>query len=506
MKIMTSLDFSSLVFFGDSLTDNGNLFALNGQPGAPYVNGRFSNGPTYAEILPGLLGIPALNFAFGGAEAADNGSPGEIPLINLTAQVNTFLASLPPTGAPDGTAAVLNIGNNDYLRFAPASPAEVPAFVGQVVGAIGAQAQRLLAAGVDKIILFTLPSVAVTPLGASLPPDQVAGAQAIIEAHNAGIGQLAAGLGQLGVNAEVVDIFRLAQELGADQETFGFKTTSIPVVAPGPGGALVPTGIDQILDADEIAFFDAIHPTAAAHQVQAIFAETSLNADRVLFGTGSGEVINGRDGSDLIFGGAGNDRLNGGRGDDVLFAGLGNDVVHGGEGNDIIAGGSGDDLLQGVGGDDLLAGNLGNDRLQGGNGNDVLIGGQGFDILQGGGDDDLIILDIEALIAGQAIPGAGRTLATGGTGTDTIRFAFDAGEFNAEIAGEILDAGLDLIDPGHNFAALTRVGVLGADFREIERIEISVGGEVVATLGAGPGPSGYAVTTLLAQADLWGLV
>ena len=75
-----------LFFIGDSLTDYGNLYGatrfLNGQnplvpvlpPSPPYFAGRYSNGPTYAESLPGLLGVPDANvvsFAFAGAESGD---------------------------------------------------------------------------------------------------------------------------------------------------------------------------------------------------------------------------------------------------------------------------------------------------------------------------------------------------------------------------------------------------------------------------------------------------
>jgi outer membrane lipase/esterase len=37
--------FSAVVVYGDSLSDNGNLYAATGQPGAPYYDGRRSNGP-----------------------------------------------------------------------------------------------------------------------------------------------------------------------------------------------------------------------------------------------------------------------------------------------------------------------------------------------------------------------------------------------------------------------------------------------------------------------------
>ncbi len=47
--------YSSAVIFGDSLSDNGNLYALtsgrSGQPQPPYFEGRTSNGPVWADHI-----------------------------------------------------------------------------------------------------------------------------------------------------------------------------------------------------------------------------------------------------------------------------------------------------------------------------------------------------------------------------------------------------------------------------------------------------------------------
>ena len=59
--------FTSLVVFGDSLSDIGNvsqatpIFPLVPKtPGPYYWNGRFSNGAVYAETLATGLGLPVL--------------------------------------------------------------------------------------------------------------------------------------------------------------------------------------------------------------------------------------------------------------------------------------------------------------------------------------------------------------------------------------------------------------------------------------------------------------
>ncbi|MGA7806692.1 SGNH/GDSL hydrolase family protein, partial [Bradyrhizobium sp.] len=59
--------FSSVIVYGDSLSDNGNLYSLIGYPPPPYYDGRFSNGPVAAEQLATNLGAPLYDFAVGGA-------------------------------------------------------------------------------------------------------------------------------------------------------------------------------------------------------------------------------------------------------------------------------------------------------------------------------------------------------------------------------------------------------------------------------------------------------
>jgi outer membrane lipase/esterase len=77
--------FSSLVVFGDSLSDVGNIdnatpFFFK-YPGQYYYQGRFSNGPVWVEPLAAGLGLPTIaastdggnDFAYGGAQTAGTG-------------------------------------------------------------------------------------------------------------------------------------------------------------------------------------------------------------------------------------------------------------------------------------------------------------------------------------------------------------------------------------------------------------------------------------------------
>ncbi|KAJ3323629.1 hypothetical protein HDU76_013602 [Blyttiomyces sp. JEL0837] len=67
--------FTNVVSFGDSFSDNGNVFKITGAPSAPYYQGRFSNGPVFCEQLATMLGATLTDYAYGGAVSSLNDVP-----------------------------------------------------------------------------------------------------------------------------------------------------------------------------------------------------------------------------------------------------------------------------------------------------------------------------------------------------------------------------------------------------------------------------------------------
>ena len=65
------LQFQNIVIFGDSLSDNGNVYALTNKtyPIPPYWNGRFSDGPTWVDRL-NVSNVT--NYAYGSATTDNN--------------------------------------------------------------------------------------------------------------------------------------------------------------------------------------------------------------------------------------------------------------------------------------------------------------------------------------------------------------------------------------------------------------------------------------------------
>jgi outer membrane lipase/esterase len=146
--------YSTVYVFGDSLSDRGRVPGLILQQNPsfpagllfpkspPYFDSRFSDGPTYAERLPGLIGVapnPGQNFAVGGAETnTDNLANSGLSFFGVTlpgimSEINGFTGS----GGRFQPSAVVVLfgGSNDYIspfsirpyhhqldRFPPRSP------------------------------------------------------------------------------------------------------------------------------------------------------------------------------------------------------------------------------------------------------------------------------------------------------------------------------------------------------------------------------------------------
>lgn len=512
----SSLNFNRLIFFGDSLTDAGNTFELSSQnllvPIPPENLGyaqRFSNGEVYADIVPRLLGIESVeNFALSAAAAlgertlgtvlAINGllglqSPdGDLTLldldININGQIDRFLSD---SGVTDNTAASLFIGGNDFSQFGLANPGatfeEAIAFATTVASETLTAAERLVDAGVETIILNTLPVGSFFPINALQPgfPDEV------IEIHNEALLKGSAALTEAGVNVLVVDFAAMAGEIAADPSAYGFLAPLSTFRFFGAGGnpTITETPDDIVLsfpenpaslpNLDQQAFFDLLHPTTATHGIFAAFYSESLTSDVQILGSDN-DNIKGSRADDLVLAGSGNDLVLLKDGDDVALGGLGNDKIFAGKGDDIVSLGSGNDVGFGGEGDDIIAGSIGNDIFLGGRGDDVLIDGLGSDIIFGEQGDDIFVYSESTLIGGTST--SDRDVFLGGNGYDTLYLA-------------LTDATRNSIESKDNIkAALTNIGISAISIENIQFIDSSA---ELSTLE---------INARIAEADLWGLI
>lgn len=292
----------SVISFGDSLSDNGNLFAVTGrfdppaEPASPpYFQGRFSNGPVFTEVLAGGadsmqragaaslaagFGLPAQidpnrsqNYAFGGARTDDlDFIPPGIP-----DQIDFFAARDGQFGA--GDIVTLYGGANDIFRAFvavqsnQASPAILAPTGVTAAGNMSASAARLSALGAPTLVVLNLPDLGSTPqfsgngLTAGLASQTT---NAFNAALAQGVAQVAAANPQ--TNTHFVDVQPLFAEIAADPARFGFQNTTQACLAV----ASCATGSTETQNG--FLFFDTVHPTARTHSLLAGLVTDHLTA------------------------------------------------------------------------------------------------------------------------------------------------------------------------------------------------------------------------------------
>ena len=158
-------NYAAVIVYGDSFSDNGNLFHAIGIPKPPYWNGRYSNGPVAIEDLAASLNVPLLDDAWGGATTGignfvDGGTTGTLGSENLPGMTTTFNAtrnSLPP-GLMRSALFVVWGGINDF-----ATNGLTTATADHAVADIVAIVTALQAMGAQKILVPGIPDLGLTP-------------------------------------------------------------------------------------------------------------------------------------------------------------------------------------------------------------------------------------------------------------------------------------------------------------------------------------------------------
>lgn len=267
---------STLIAFGDSLTDNGNIFELTFgtiPPSPPYFQGRFSNGPTWAELFPSIAGIansPNLNFAFGGAQS------GSANPIDLQFQLANFFGS--GGGAPSNALYSIWIGANDFNSALVSPNVNPAALIAGITNNIASAITQLNNAGAEQFLLFNLPDLGIIPLSAPLGPAAQASAGLLIDQYNTALVATAQALrGQLGIDIVIVDVETAFDQIIANPSAFGFSNVTTPCIISTGSPPATPTGACSTPAATAATlFFDLLHPTAPAHVLTAELAFASL--------------------------------------------------------------------------------------------------------------------------------------------------------------------------------------------------------------------------------------
>lgn len=291
-------DYNRTVAFGDSLSDNGNLTEnvpsfLNPASAPGYFKGRFSNGPTWVELLSnpaksagpdgsmsrfwnGFFFSPPfapgdgsnnVNVAIGGAET-DSGLVPSIPT-----QIETFLDAGGAFG-PDDLVSMQG-GANDLFNFLSGEPdaprKEIAAFATKIGENAAASVKAVMDTGATTILVSNLPDIGATPALGSTARTAQAGrfaTQAYNDALAKAIRDLAGG--SAAVNIVQMDWSSALDMILQRPAAFGFTDISTPCLA---GGKICAAP-------DNHVFWDFVHPTAPAHALLARYAGLLLSTEQ----------------------------------------------------------------------------------------------------------------------------------------------------------------------------------------------------------------------------------
>jgi len=241
--------YSAIFAFGDSLSDNGNLYRATGglaPASPPYYSGRFSNGPVAAEQLAAQLNAPLIDFAYGGATTgvgniADGGTQTKPGLFGLPGMLAELKGATIPSAAASSSLFLVWGGADDFESAG--SPAVAAANIDEIV-------ETLEADGATHILVPDLPDLGLTPefYGNPLATAYSSAFDAALQAT-------------LPPGATFFDTESVFASILANPGAYGFTDTTGSCYDATTGAVCSNPG--------QYLFFDDLHPTAAADAILA---------------------------------------------------------------------------------------------------------------------------------------------------------------------------------------------------------------------------------------------
>ncbi len=265
--------FSSIVAFGDSYADTGNIQNIMATipayaPTLAYINtvyptGRFSGGTNYVDTLSSIYGISPSNYALGGAKT---GTTNEfLGLPGFTNEWQNFLATSNVI-APNALVTV-NIGGNDARDYYTVGGlmADVSSAAATSAGNAIAGINALVGVGA-KTIVFTAGNVAGLPENPTNANKLTVGF-AFSQTYNNLMQQNLSKVAASGVRVEYVDLAMIESNIVANPSLYGLQFAT---ASPIPGNSAL---VNQYL-----FYFDGLHLTSAGFAIVADYIANRLNA------------------------------------------------------------------------------------------------------------------------------------------------------------------------------------------------------------------------------------
>lgn len=286
--------YSKLVVFGDGLSDGGffgRLTANRYPPSPPFFEGRWTNGPTWIEVLAAQSGWPLAaqdNHAQGGATTGHFninaplrdklGIAADVAIVGVLGQIERAAAT---PGAIDARALhVVWAGGHDigaYLDYGQPDLRAMPPAEN-----IRAGLKRLREAGARHVLLGTMPDMGATAAYAGTP--KAAEATRLTREYNEGLQRAAAEARAAGMQVTLLDGGAAFARAGKLAPMLGIKVFDkaylpddyIDFNQPLAPARPLPAGRDP----GEYYSFWAVAASAKVHQVIAQAALETLVAAR----------------------------------------------------------------------------------------------------------------------------------------------------------------------------------------------------------------------------------
>ncbi|MGX1801298.1 autotransporter domain-containing protein [Brevundimonas naejangsanensis] len=257
--------YSRLVVFGDSLSDNGNLYLATGgstPASPPYGAGRFSNGPVFTERLgfnaANFMGpvTGSINYAFGGARTDAEAMP-----LGMRVQLAQYQQRGGTFGAND-LVSVLG-GANNIFQGLPAAGASTNPTGAITPVALSAAADinfivnGIAQAGAGTVLVTNLPKLSITPQFRGTPAAPLA--DFAVTTFNGALltGLNATAAARPGTNIILMDLFKVGDVVAANPSAFGVSNVTQACF----------NGVTLCSNPDDYFYFDGVHPTAKGHEV-----------------------------------------------------------------------------------------------------------------------------------------------------------------------------------------------------------------------------------------------
>lgn len=303
-----AMSIDKLIVFGDSLSDNGNLYSLTSTAhkimplvpiipmDPPYFKGRFSNGYVWVDLLSQLLNVEMENYAYGGAWVESSWYSHQIIPYDLGTQVNFYLNKKDTN--QDKHLFVIWAGSNDYVggrsdaEFATTNTIEI----------LKKQIDWLIYYGAKQFLIFTIPDLSVVPEVVAKGPEFAASVHHLAELHNQKLISMVTEMQTLHPEINIImhdisdkfnDIvqhpenyhlvnshdacyrgdYSLMETMASIHEISAANTYQIDIVNnPSLKSAyntalLHAANVEPCQNPDDYLFWDHIHPTRMVHQI-----------------------------------------------------------------------------------------------------------------------------------------------------------------------------------------------------------------------------------------------